>query len=103
MPTLKPGDLERKDIGALGQLIQALAAAGMPLFPDRELENHIREAAGLPQAPEDQTMMLQDAPDPANPNADPNADPTQPKKPANRNQQPTNAKKRRSFFSMFRR
>jgi hypothetical protein len=53
MPTLKPGDVETQDLAELGSFITSMAGAGMPLFPDRELENHVRTAAGLPEAPDE--------------------------------------------------
>ena len=58
MPTLVPGDLEKPDLGQLGAFIQSLTTAGAQMFPDRELENHLREAAGLPLAPEDAEMDM---------------------------------------------
>lgn len=57
MPTILPGDLERQNLAELSQFVQTLAGAGAPLFPDRELENHLRGAAGLPLAPEDGEEM----------------------------------------------
>lgn len=62
MPKLVPGDLETPDLGELGTFIQTLAGSGAQLFPDRELENHLREVAGLPLAPEDGSDMI-DTPD----------------------------------------
>lgn len=62
MPKLVPGDLETPDLAELGQFIQTLAGAGATLFPDRELENHLREVAGLPLAPEEADDMI-DSPD----------------------------------------
>lgn len=53
MPTFQHGDVEKPDLGQLGEFIRALSGAGAPLFPDRELENHLRDAAGWPQAPEE--------------------------------------------------
>ncbi len=53
MPSLTPGDLEKPDLAVVGAFIQAMTAAGVPLFPDRELENSLRKMAGLPLAPED--------------------------------------------------
>lgn len=53
MPTLVPGDLEKQNLGEVSAFIQSLTAAGATMFPDRELENHLRELAGLPLAPED--------------------------------------------------
>lgn len=63
MPTLVAGDLEKPDLTALGEFISKLTASGATMFPDRELENHLRSAAGLPLAPEDGDEMV----DPAEP------------------------------------
>ena len=52
-PRLVPGDLEKPNLVELAGFIQTLAGAGATMFPDRDLENHLREAAGLPPAPED--------------------------------------------------
>ena len=57
MPTLAHGDLKRQDLQALGAFISSMAGAGAPMFPDRELENHLRDIAGLPPAPEDGSNM----------------------------------------------
>jgi hypothetical protein len=53
MPVMKHGDIERKDLAGLASLLTALSGAGATLFPDADLENHIREEAGLPPAAED--------------------------------------------------
>lgn len=53
MPKLVPGDLEKPNLAELGVYIQQLTGAGAQLFPDRELENHLRDIAGLPPAPEE--------------------------------------------------
>ncbi len=63
MPKLKPGDVEGANLAELSQLITALSGAGAPLFPDRDLENFIREEAGLPPAPEEGTEMMTPGPD----------------------------------------
>lgn len=52
MPSLVPGDIEKPDLVAVGEFISKMTAAGATMFPDRELENHLRKAAGLPPAPE---------------------------------------------------
>jgi hypothetical protein len=78
MPKITAGDLARPDLAGLGDFIQKLTAAGAPMFPDRELENHLREVAGLPLAPEDSGLegaQPQPVADPLNPKGDPNADP----------------------------
>jgi hypothetical protein len=48
MPRLKPDMPARMDLDGLGGFVENLAAAGMPIFPDEELEDYLREAAGLP-------------------------------------------------------
>lgn len=53
MPSLVPGDLEKPDLSMLGDFITKLTSAGATMFPDRDLENHLRQVAGLPLAPEE--------------------------------------------------
>lgn len=48
MPEAAPGRLAGIDLGAMGEFIQRMAAAGAPIFPDDELENRLREEADLP-------------------------------------------------------
>ncbi|MBV5325512.1 MAG: hypothetical protein J0626_09750, partial [Rhodospirillaceae bacterium] len=48
MPKFKPGTVAQIDMAALGDLIQKMAGAGATLFPDKDLEDSIRNAAGLP-------------------------------------------------------
>jgi hypothetical protein len=47
-PKLTFGSLQPIDLDAMGKFLSALSATGMPLFPDEELESHLRTAAGLP-------------------------------------------------------
>lgn len=47
-PRLTHSKIQSVDPAVLGAAIQALATAGMPLFPDDALELHVREAIGLP-------------------------------------------------------
>jgi hypothetical protein len=49
MPQYEPDLAQRVDLDGLGTFIGNLAAAGMPLFPDDELERFLRESAGLPE------------------------------------------------------
>lgn len=63
MPSIVPGDLERQNIAEIADFVQKLAQSGATMFPDRELENHLRKVAGLPPAPEDEDGGL-DAPEP---------------------------------------
>ena len=52
-PKLVHGDLETPDLAALGAYVTAMAGAGMPLFPDEQTENYLREAANLPAKSEE--------------------------------------------------
>jgi len=49
LPTIEYGDIETPPLGELGNYIQVLAGAGVPLFPDDALENHLRSIAKLPE------------------------------------------------------
>jgi hypothetical protein len=49
LPTLEFSDIETPPLGELGNYIQVLAGAGVPLFPDDELENYLRGIASLPE------------------------------------------------------
>ena len=57
MPALVCGDLEKQNLGEVSDFIQKITASGATLFPDRELENHLRELAGFPKAPEDGEIL----------------------------------------------
>ena len=61
MPILDPGDIEKPDLMALSDYVTKLSGAGATFFPDRELENHLRRAAGLPLAPEDGAEEMPEA------------------------------------------
>lgn len=52
-PKFKVSSVVAPDLTELGNFISKLAGAKMPLFPDLDLENHIRQAAGLPLTSED--------------------------------------------------
>lgn len=47
MPTLVPGELGERDMEKIADLIGTTAQAGMPWFPDMEVENALRVWAGL--------------------------------------------------------
>lgn len=55
-PTYEHDDIQHVDLSVLGEFIGKLTAAGMPLFPDVELENVLRDAASLPAAPEETVL-----------------------------------------------
>jgi len=44
---------QRMDLELLGDFIKNLAMAGMPMFPDDDLEHYIRDAAGFPDIEDD--------------------------------------------------
>lgn len=49
MPQFRPDMPQRLDLDGLGNFIKNVAASGMALFPDEELEGYLRDAAGLPE------------------------------------------------------
>ncbi|MGI9459618.1 MAG: phage portal protein family protein [Pirellulales bacterium] len=48
LPQLNYTPPKNVDLAALGTFINQLAGAGAPLFPDEQLENYLRQSAGLP-------------------------------------------------------
>lgn len=62
MPKLVPSDIEKPNLGELGTFLQSMTSAGAMMFPDRPLENRLREIAGLPPAPEEGVDMDGGAP-----------------------------------------
>lgn len=70
MPKWVPGAIEEASLTEVAQLIGAMTGAGAPMFPDRELENHLRKRAGLPPAPEEgEDMRTPSMPSPDDPAA----------------------------------
>lgn len=47
-PKLNHGDIGSVDLAELGTYLSQLTAAGMPLFPNPEVEKHFLEVAGIP-------------------------------------------------------
>jgi hypothetical protein len=47
MPEFAPAKLSKESMSDVGQYLQSLAAAGMPIFPDEDLEAQLRAKAGL--------------------------------------------------------
>jgi len=62
LPKLVPGDIETPNLEELGSYISNLTGAGITLAGEIELENHLRDVANLPLAPEDEDKLI---PDPA--------------------------------------
>lgn len=48
LPRIVASNLDQIDLSLLSDAMQKLSAAGMPLFPDKQLEDFIRETGGLP-------------------------------------------------------
>lgn len=48
MPALKPGRVAPVDLAEVGEFIAKLTGAGATMFPDDQLEDELRTAAGLP-------------------------------------------------------
>lgn len=57
VPALTPGPVARESLTEFGQFIESMAGAGMPLFPDQELEAEIRRRADLPPASEELDLI----------------------------------------------
>jgi len=49
-PVLTAGRLQPVDLAVLGEYVQKLSGAGMPLFPDSDLNEYLRRVSGLPQS-----------------------------------------------------
>ena len=57
-PKLKPGDVETISLLELGSFVARLSGAGMPLFPDEELESYLRRQAGMPPTRSEEARSL---------------------------------------------
>ncbi len=53
LPKLEASPVDSIDVKTLADYIQKLSGAGMPLFPNIDLENHLRSVANLPLTSED--------------------------------------------------
>ena len=53
MPEYEPDLSKRMDLDVLSNFVLRLSQAGMPLFPDEDVETYLRDAAGLPDIAED--------------------------------------------------
>lgn len=76
-PKLVPEDIETPDISQLADFITKLSGAGAMFFPDVELENRLRQMAGLPPVPEDAADMREPAASPMDPAAEEDAGDTE--------------------------
>ena len=60
-PKIVPGEVDPPDLGELGQFITTLAGAGMPLFPDPDLESFLRDTAKMPEKSEEAEFLQMQA------------------------------------------
>lgn len=85
-PKLISGEVETPNLNELGNFIQKLAGAKMPLFPDEDLENYLRSTASMPKKTDKSPKTAEDATPQATKNAGksfnnsnmPGGDPNQP-------------------------
>jgi hypothetical protein len=56
-PQITPDLAQRVDLDVLSNFILRLSQAGMPLFPDEELQSYIKDAAGLPDVTDDRALQ----------------------------------------------
>ena len=54
LPKIVPSEIDPPSLSDLGDFIQKVGGSGMPLFPDEELENHLRDLAKLPEKSDEQ-------------------------------------------------
>jgi hypothetical protein len=68
-PELCFDPIERVDLDALGKFLASMSGAGAPLFPARDLEEHLYRVAGLPYTPPDERdeMIPEPPPEPVPP------------------------------------
>lgn len=52
MPAIKASEVEKPSLAEVGTYLQALASAGAPIFPDKQLEEYVREIADFPERSE---------------------------------------------------
>lgn len=53
LPQIKHGDIETPPLADIASYISSLVGAGVPLFPDENLEKHLRKIANLPEKSEE--------------------------------------------------
>jgi hypothetical protein len=56
-PTIEPDLAQRIDLDVLSNFVLRLAQAGMPLFPNEELQSYILDAGGLPDVQDDRALQ----------------------------------------------
>lgn len=57
MPQIEPDMAQRVDLDVLSNFVLRMAQAGMPLFPNEDLQNYILDAGGLPDVIDDRALQ----------------------------------------------
>lgn len=57
MPEVEPDLAQRIDLDALSQFVLRMSQAGMPMFPNDELQQFLQSAAGLPDVVDERAMQ----------------------------------------------
>lgn len=57
MPQLVPDLVQRQDLDVLSNFVLRMNQAGMPMFPDEELQSFLRDAAGMPDMTSPEAMQ----------------------------------------------
>jgi hypothetical protein len=58
-PNFKFGEVAPVDLEEFAGFIERMANSGMPLFPDEDLESHVREVSGLPERSDEAALLAQ--------------------------------------------
>lgn len=58
-PQIKHGDIEDRDLAALGTFLTTMQQVGIRLFPDPDLEKYVRDVAHLPEKSEETEQLQQ--------------------------------------------
>ncbi len=56
-PEIKPDLAQRVDLDVLSNYVLRMAQAGMPLFPDEDVQTYLKDAAGLPDIDDSRAMQ----------------------------------------------
>lgn len=62
-PKIKHGDIEDRDLAALGTFLTTMQQLGVRLFPDPDLEKHLREIAHIPEKSEEAERLQEEQED----------------------------------------
>src|SRR5206468_10618296 len=57
MPQLEPDLAQRVDLDVLSNFVLRLSQAGMPMFPNEDLQSYILDAGGLPDVVDDRALQ----------------------------------------------